>query len=280
MTDQRQAALDYARQHQTEFLDSLKALVAIPSISTDPEAKVEMTRAAEWVADRLKALGIEKVAIMPTAGHPVVYGEWLGAPGKPVALIYGHYDVQPVDPLELWKTGPFEPTVVGENLYGRGASDMKGQVLAALSALEALVKTGGLPVNVKFLLEGEEEIGSPSLGAWIEEHKALLQADFCLNPDSGMLGKEYPTITYGLRGLSTYELRVYGPAGDLHSPMGRSPSPVFMTMCPRSPPRSMPLSSACRPMKNTISSRPAFRPCGVRENSCPMSGWARARPWK
>ncbi len=217
MIDQRQAALEYARQHQTEFLDSLKALVAIPSISTDPEAKAEMTRAAEWVAARLKALGFDKVAVRPTEGHPVVSGEWLGAPGKPVALIYGHYDVQPVDPVELWKTGPFEPTVVGENLYGRGASDMKGQVLATLAALEALVKTGGLPVNVKFLIEGEEEIGSPSLGKWIEQNQALLKADFCLNPDSGMLGKEYPTITYGLRGLSAYELRIYGPAGDLHS---------------------------------------------------------------
>jgi acetylornithine deacetylase/succinyl-diaminopimelate desuccinylase-like protein len=217
MSDQRQAALEYARQHKTEFLSNWKEIVAIPSISTDPQAKADMQRAAEWVAARLTALGIQKVAVMPTAGHPVVYGEWLGAPGQPTMLVYGHYDVQPVDPVELWQTGPFEPTVVGENLYGRGASDMKGQVVAVLSALEAAAQTGGLPVNVKFLIEGEEEIGSPSLGQWIAEHQDLLKSDFCLNPDAGMLGKEFPTITYGLRGLVYFELRVYGPNHDLHS---------------------------------------------------------------
>lgn len=217
MTDHRQAALDYAHQHKTDFLDGLKQFVAIPSISTDPESKADIQRAAEWAAARLKALGIEKVAILPTAGHPVVYGEWLGAPGKPIMLVYGHYDVQPVDPIELWQSGPFEPTEVGENLFGRGASDMKGQVMAALSALESVVRTGKLPVNVKFLLEGEEEIGSPSLGKWIVEHRDLLKSDFCLNPDAGMMGKDYPTITYGLRGLAYFELRVYGPAHDLHS---------------------------------------------------------------
>jgi acetylornithine deacetylase/succinyl-diaminopimelate desuccinylase-like protein len=217
MTDHRQAALNYARQHKTDFLNGLKEFVAIPSISTDPENKADMQRAAEWVAARLEALGIEKVAIMPTAGHPVVYGEWLGAPGKPTMLVYGHYDVQPVDPIELWQTGPFEPTEVDENLFGRGTSDMKGQVMAALSALESVARTGGLPVNLKFLLEGEEEIGSPSLDQWIVEHKDLLKSDFCLNPDAGMMGKEYPTITYGLRGLVYFELRIYGPGHDLHS---------------------------------------------------------------
>ncbi len=217
MSNPRQAALEYARQHQSEFLDSLKEFVAIPSISTDPEAKGEMVRAAEWVAARLNGLGIKNVAVMPTAGHPVVYGEWLDAPGKPVVLIYGHYDVQPVDPLELWQTGPFEATQVGENLFGRGTSDMKGQVMASLDALEAIVRTGALNVNLKFLIEGEEEIGSPSLGKWIEQNKDLLKADFCLNPDAGMLGKESPAITYGLRGLVYFELRVYGPDHDLHS---------------------------------------------------------------
>ena len=217
MSEQRQAALTYAREHQTEFLSNLKELVAIPSISTSPEHASEMQRAAEWLAARLKSLGIQKVAVMPTAGHPVVYGEWLGAPGKPVVLVYGHYDVQPVDPLELWQTGPFEPTEKGEHLYARGASDMKGQVLAVLSALQALVQTGGLPVNLKFLLEGEEEIGSPSLEAWISANKELLKSDFCLNTDAGMLGKDAPAITYGLRGLAYFELRVYGPSHDLHS---------------------------------------------------------------
>ena len=169
------------------------------------------------MAARLNALGIEKVTIMPTAGHPLVYGDWMGAPGKPTMLVYGHYDVQPVDPIELWHTGPFQPTEVGENLFGRGVSDMKGQVMASLNALESVVRTGKLPVNVKFLFEGEEEIGSPSLGKWIVEHKDLLKADFCLNTDAGMLGKDYPSITYGLRGLAYFELRVYGPAHDLHS---------------------------------------------------------------
>ncbi len=217
MTNHRDAALEYARQHKTEFLDSLKEFVAIPSISTDPDAKNEMIRAADWVAARLKALGVEKVVVMPTDGHPVVYGDWPCAPGRPTMLVYGHYDVQPVDPIELWQSGPFAPEVRGENLYARGTSDMKGQVMATLDAIEAVVKTGNLPINLKFMIEGEEEIGSPSLAKWIEQNKSLLAADFCLNPDSGMMGKEYPTITYGLRGLSTFELRVSGPSGDLHS---------------------------------------------------------------
>ena len=217
--DQRLAALAYARQHNNEYLNELKELVAIPSISTEPEHTADIQRAANWLAARLTGLGIQNVAVMPTGRYPVVYGEWLGAPGKPVVLIYGHYDVQPVDPLELWHSDPFTATEDGENLVGRGTSDMKGQVLATLSALDALVHTGGLPVNLKFLIEGEEEIGSPSLSRWIVEHKDLLKADFCLNPDAGMLGKEYPSITYGLRGLAYFELRVYGPEHDLHSGM-------------------------------------------------------------
>ena len=217
MTDHRQNALDYAHQHKDEFLDSLKQLIAIPSISTDPEAAADVRRAAEWVAARLKELGIDKVAVMPTAGHPVVYGEWLGAPGKPTVLVYGHYDVQPVDPLELWETGPFDPVVRGENLFGRGTSDMKGQDVAVFNALEAVIRTGALPVNLKFLLEGEEEIGSPSLDQFILDHKDLLKSDVALNPDAGMIGKNYPTITYGLRGLAGFELHVVGPTSDLHS---------------------------------------------------------------
>ena len=217
MIDHRQAALDYASRHKTEFFNDMAALVAIPSISTDPEAKADVRRAAEWIAARLGALGMEKVAVIPTTGHPVVYGEWLGAPGKPTVLVYGHYDVQPVDPLELWQSPPFETTVRGENVYGRGTSDMKAQDVAVFSALESIVKTGELPVNVKFLLEGEEEIGSPSLDQFILDHKDLLKADAALNPDAGMIGVEYPAITYGLRGLAAFEVRVYGPSSDLHS---------------------------------------------------------------
>jgi len=217
MTDSRQAAREYARQHQQEFLDRLKEFVSIASVSTDPDARPEIRRAAEWVAERLKALGVENVAILPTDGHPVVVGAWLGAPGRPTMLVYGHYDVQPADPLELWQSDPFEPTARGENLYGRGASDMKGQVMAVLNALQAVSETGGLPVNVKFLIEGEEEIGSPSLAKFIAQNRDLLKADFCLNPDSGMMGMNYPTITYGLRGLAAFELRISGPKSDLHS---------------------------------------------------------------
>jgi acetylornithine deacetylase/succinyl-diaminopimelate desuccinylase-like protein len=218
MSDLRNQALDYAHQNREKFLDNLKKLVSIPSISTNPENKPDMQQAAEWVAGYLRRLGMDHVQVMPTAGHPVVYGEWLKA-GKdvPTVLIYGHYDVQPVEPLELWKTGAFEPTVNGENLYGRGASDMKGQVIAALSAIESISRQGLLPVNVKFLIEGEEEIGSPSLRPFLEQHKDLLACDFALNPDAGMIAAEVPTIVYGLRGLAYFELRVYGPAHDLHS---------------------------------------------------------------
>jgi acetylornithine deacetylase/succinyl-diaminopimelate desuccinylase-like protein len=209
----------YASQHSVDFLNSLKELISIPSISTDKDRTGDMLKAAEWLSGRLNSLGMENVAVMPTDGHPVVYGEWLGAAGKPTILIYGHYDVQHVDPIELWTTPPFDAMVIDDNIFGRGASDMKGQVMASLSALESIAATGIFPVNLKFLLEGEEEIGSPSLEKWIVEHRDLLKADFCLNTDAGMIGKTYPTITYGLRGLVYFELRVYGPDHDLHSGM-------------------------------------------------------------
>lgn len=216
--DHKDAALDYVRTHQSQFLDDLKEFVSIPSISTDISAKADMLRAAEWVASRLKKLDIENITIFPTKGHPVVYGEYLKAgKDKPVVLIYGHYDVQPAEPLELWHTPAFEPTQVGDNLYGRGASDMKGQITASLQAIEAIVRTGKLPVNVKFMIEGEEEIGSPNLEDFIKNHAELLSCDFTLNPDTGMIAPDVPTITYGLRGLAYFELRVYGPSQDLHS---------------------------------------------------------------
>lgn len=217
MREHLETALEYAHQHEAAFLAGLQEFVAFGSISTSEEHTGEIEKTAAWVAGRLEELGMQKVAVMPTQGHPVVYGEWLGAPGKPTVLIYGHYDVQPVDPLDLWETEPFEPTLRGENLYARGASDMKGQVMACLNAVEAIARTGELPVNLKFLIEGEEEIGSPSLPDWVAENKDLLQADFCLNPDAGMLGKDHPTITYGLRGLASFELTVSGPNHDLHS---------------------------------------------------------------
>lgn len=218
MADQLSAALSYLEQNQSRFLNELKEFASIPSISTDPNAKAEMLRAAEWVANQLRNLGCQNVQILPTAGHPVVYGEILTAgAGKPTILVYGHYDVQPAEPLELWNSPPFEPTQRGENLYARGASDMKGQVMIALKAVEALMHNGGLPVNVKFMIEGEEEIGSPNLERFIAEHRDLLSSDFALNPDTGMIGAQVPTITYGLRGMAYFELRVTGPTQDLHS---------------------------------------------------------------
>lgn len=211
-------ALSYAHENQERFLDELKALVAIPSISTDPLAAADMQQAAVWVADRLRAAGIDRVEIFPTAKHPIVYGEHLQAgAAKPTVLIYGHYDVQPAEPLDEWGSPPFEPTQRGENLFGRGASDMKGQVIASIAAVEALLRSGELGVNIKFLIEGEEEIGSPNLGNFIIENRALLACDVALNPDSGMLGAEIPTITYGLRGLAYFEINLQGPKQDLHS---------------------------------------------------------------
>jgi acetylornithine deacetylase/succinyl-diaminopimelate desuccinylase-like protein len=160
------------------------------------------------------------VQIIPSKGHPFVYGEILTAgPDASTLLFYGHYDVQPADPLELWETGPYDPTVRGENLYGRGTSDMKGQNVACFNAVEAAVQAGDLPVNVKFLIEGEEEVGSPNMHPFLEANKDMLACDVSINPDSGMLGKEYPTINYALRGLSYFEIRVQGPAVDLHSGM-------------------------------------------------------------
>ncbi len=218
MNDARQNALEYARGHREQFLDELKEFLAIPSISTSSENIPDMERAAAWVADQLRSLGMNHVEIMPTGGHPVVYGEWMGA-GKsaPTVLIYGHYDIQPVDPLELWTSDPFKAEVRGDNLYARGASDMKGQVVASLKAVESVVRTSGLPVNVKWLIEGEEEIGSLNLDEFIKQHKKMLKADFCINPDAGMIAPHLPTITYALRGLAYFDIRVFGPNRDLHS---------------------------------------------------------------
>src|SRR5690349_8197924 len=213
-----QKALDYAQQNREKFLNELIDVLKIPSISTDAEFKDEVMRTAQWMADHLKKLGMDNVEIMPTdGGHPVVYGEYLKKPGAPTVLVYGHYDVQPADPLELWETGPFEPEVRGDLLFGRGSSDMKGQVLATFSAIESAMQNGDLPVNLKFLLEGEEEIGSKNLEAFLQKHSEKFKADVSLNPDAGMMGIDQPTITYGLRGLAYFEINLWGPKADLHS---------------------------------------------------------------
>lgn len=211
-------ALEYAHQNKDSFLDQLKEILAIPSISTLDENQSDMQRGAEWVAAKLRAIGMENVQIMPTGGHQVVYADWMNAgKGAPTMMIYGHYDVQPVDPIELWTSDPFKAEVRGDNLYARGSSDMKAQVMASIYAVEAALKTGLLKVNIKWLIEGEEEIGSEHLGEFIKKHKDMLKADFCLNPDAGMFGPEKPAIITGLRGLMYAELRVYGPSKDLHS---------------------------------------------------------------
>ncbi|MCS7009984.1 MAG: dipeptidase [Anaerolineales bacterium] len=217
MASQREAAIQYVRKNREKFLTSLKEFLQIPSVSNDPLHSSDIRQAANWMAAQLHSLRMQRVQIYPTMRHPIVYGEYLGVPGAPTVLLYGHYDVQPAEPLDQWKTSPFDPTIRGENLYARGVSDMKGQILALLKAVEALSKNGGIPVNLKWLIEGEEEIGSMNLGAFIANHKDLLACDFAFNPDAGMLGEDKPTITYALRGLAYLELRVYGPPTELHS---------------------------------------------------------------
>lgn len=220
MSDQRSAALGFAHQNASLFLEKLEHFVSIPSVSTDPEHVPDMKNAADWVAGELKDMGFVNVAVYPTQKHPIVFGEKLDAgPDAPTVLIYGHYDVQPAEPLDLWKTGPFHPTHMGENLYARGASDMKGQVVASISAVRSAISTGKLPVNLKYIVEGEEEIGSLNLAQFLEEHKDLLACSFALNPDSGMIAADTPTIVYALRGLAYFELRIVGPSHDLHSGM-------------------------------------------------------------
>ncbi len=211
--------LDYARSHRDDFLAELEAFLRIPSISTQPDHKPDIERAAAWLRDRLLEAGFQKAEVMPTAGHPVVYGEWMAAgPDAPTILVYGHYDVQPPDPLDLWETPPFEPTVIGDDLFARGASDDKGQLYVHVKAVEAFKEIEGAPpVNVKCIFEGEEESGSPSLEPFIREHQDLLAADVAVVSDTGMLGKGIPSIVYGLRGLTYLEVEVTGPDHDLHS---------------------------------------------------------------
>jgi acetylornithine deacetylase/succinyl-diaminopimelate desuccinylase-like protein len=214
----REKSLKYAHEHKEQFLNDLITFLKIPSISTAPESAEDVRKAAEWLADRLKKLGMENIQILPTSGYPIVYADYLHASDvKPVVLIYGHYDVQPADPLDLWNSGPFDPIVKSDVLYARGASDIKGQIAACLYSVEAILSQGSLPVNVKFIFEGEEEIGSPNLPQFLKEHKKLLSSTVALNPDTGMIAADIPTIVYGLRGLAYFELRVFGPTHDLHS---------------------------------------------------------------
>ncbi|MBE0409821.1 MAG: dipeptidase [Anaerolineales bacterium] len=218
MHDPKVAALEFAHQNRQRFLSELRKFLTIPSISTEPERKDDILKAAEWLKMHLLALGLQNVQIMPTEGHPVVFAESNTAGVEaPTVLIYSHYDVQPPDPLDLWQNDPFSPEIRADNLYARGASDMKGQVLASIFAVESILRTSQLPINLKYLVEGEEEIGSPNLPSFISANKTLLKSDFALNPDTGMISADLPTITYALRGLAYFEIYVYGPDHDLHS---------------------------------------------------------------
>jgi acetylornithine deacetylase/succinyl-diaminopimelate desuccinylase-like protein len=213
------AALEHARNNQTHYLDTLKTFLTIPSISTQSEHAPDMQKAAEWLVETMTASGLSRTAIYSTPGPPIAYGEWLGAgPEAPTVLVYGHYDVQPPDPLDKWVSPPFEPTVRGDNLFGRGTTDDKGQLFVHLAAVDAIMKTEGkLPVNVKFIFEGEEEIGSMNLDAFIAENADLLAADCAVISDSPFIEPEQPSLIYGLRGLVLAELEVRSAKRDLHS---------------------------------------------------------------
>ncbi len=207
----------YYQSHDNDFHQQLIDFVKIPSVSTSEEHLSDMKSAADFLVNKLNSIGFQNAKAYDTPLHPIVYADHLKSEDKPTVLIYGHYDVQPPDPIDQWETPPFEPTVRGDYLYARGASDMKGQVWANISALESILKTGELSVNIKFMIEGEEEIGSPSLDPFLEAHKDLLACDLVLNTDGGMLAPDKPTIIYALRGLALFELRLYGPSADLHS---------------------------------------------------------------
>lgn len=212
------SAISYANDHRQQSLTQLKQFLRIPSISTLSEHEEDMQHAAKWLAEALQQIGLEHVEISPTGGHPIVYADWLHAPEAPTVLLYGHYDVQPADPLELWHTPPFEPTEREGNLYARGSSDDKGQLFIHLKALEALMQSAaGLPVNIKCMFEGEEEVGGENLEPWIKANRERLSADVAVISDTHILSEEQPTIVYGLRGLSYLEVHVTAAKSDLHS---------------------------------------------------------------
>jgi acetylornithine deacetylase/succinyl-diaminopimelate desuccinylase-like protein len=207
----------YLNDNKQRFLDELFEVIRIPSISSIEEHKPDMVRTAEALKEKLLAAGADKAEVIPSEGNPVVFAEKIIDPNAPTVLVYGHYDVMPVDPLDLWDSPPFEPEIRDEKIYARGADDDKGQAFMHIKAFESMVATDSLTCNVKFMIEGEEEIGSPSLGKWCEQHKDMLTADTILVSDTGMIAQDIPSITTGLRGLSYIEVKVTGPNKDLHS---------------------------------------------------------------
>lgn len=224
-------AVSFAKDNQQRFLGELKDLLRIPSVSTAPEHKDDVRRAAEFVANDLRRMGMENVEVIPTRGHPLIYADWLHAAGKPTVLCYAHYDVQPAEPLNEWISPPFEPAERNQNIYARGAVDDKGQLWMELKAIEALMKGHGgkLPLNVKFIIEGEEEVGGESIAAYVRKEKKKLSADFALVCDTELFAPDLPTLCVGLRGLVYTELEAQGAKTDLHSGMygGAAPNPFF-----------------------------------------------------
>ncbi len=221
--------LEYIENHRDQNLAELTEFLRIPSVSTKTEHKPDIERAAKWLAEKLRDAGMEKIEIIPTKLHPLVYAESKHIAGRPTILFYGHYDVQPAEPLNLWTSPAFEPTVRDGNLFGRGTADDKGQVHIHLKALEALYKSEGqLPVNVKVIIEGEEEVGSVSLWDFVIKNRERLKADALVVSDTSMLAKGVPSITYGLRGLNYYQIEISGPVQDLHSGVfgGAVPNPI------------------------------------------------------
>jgi acetylornithine deacetylase/succinyl-diaminopimelate desuccinylase-like protein len=225
-----QATNAFVEQNKDRFLDELKEFLRIPSISTLPEHASDVQRAAAFVADSLRRAGLENIEIIPTAKHPLVYADWLHAPGKPTVLCYGHYDVQPPDPIELWTSPPFEPTLRDGNIYARGSADDKGQMYMHVKAIEALLAVNGkLPLNVKFLIEGEEEVGGESVAKYVAENPEKLKADVALVSDTALYAEGIPTLCVGLRGLVYTEIEARGASRDLHSGLygGAAPNAVF-----------------------------------------------------
>src|SRR5215469_7121104 len=224
-------AVAYANQNQQRFLGELKDLLRIPSVSTLPQHKDDVRRAADFVANDMRRIGLQNVEVISTHGHPLIYADWLHAQGTPTVLCYAHYDVQPPDPLNEWITPPFEPTERNQNIYARGAVDDKGQLWMELKAIEALMKAygGKLPLNVKFIIEGEEEVGGESIADYVRRQKAKLKADFALVCDTELFAPDLPTLCVGLRGLVYTEIEATGPKTDLHSGMygGAAPNPFF-----------------------------------------------------
>lgn len=208
---------EYIEQHKPRFLEELFALLRFPSVSADPKYKGDVLKTAEFVASKLAEAGADLVEVCPTAGYPIVYGEKLVDSSLPTVLVYGHYDVQPPDPLELWETPPFEPTVRDGKIFARGACDDKGQFYMHIKAFETMMNTQQLPCNIKFMIEGEEEVGSDNLGQFVKDNKARLQADVVLISDTSMISMENPSLETGLRGLAYMEVEVVGPNRDLHS---------------------------------------------------------------